>query len=254
MVFRDYAAENGIGTRQTPEHISINHWGALPAELKATETMVYRLGRGEDQRTRFALARMSEVRDAFLFGFSTEGAAATFLSPASLRDLFGFSLVAPSETMLVSLACASGLMASALGFDEPIGLASPARGTMRASFRFRPHSSLDTLFDHIDGQVEIDALMLGRCGGKDTLFVLEAKQTPMPLAKHKLVYPVLGLANRIPADLPIVPVALVARPEPGGVRFDVARCELPDPRTNEVVAVDELTIAERVSLRLPLGR
>lgn len=252
VVFRDYVAEHGLGTRRTPEHISVNNWGALPAELKAANAMVFRLGRGVDPRTRFALVRAPSAADFFLFGAGTDDPASTFLSPASLRDLFGFSLVAPSETMLVSLACASGVLATALGFDEPSTVTSPSRGTMRASFAFRPHSGLDAVLEHVNGQVEVDALVLGRCSGKDVLFVLEAKQSPDPLAKHKLVYPVLALAERIPPDLEIVPVLLIARALADGIRFDVVRCAMPDPRVHALVAVDELIVASTVSLRLPL--
>lgn len=52
---------------------------------------------------------------------------------------------------------------------------------------------------HYKGQVEIDALFVGRRNRQETLFVIEAKTSNnfQSLAKHKLVYPVLALSSNV---------------------------------------------------------
>ena len=60
------------------------------------------------------------------------------------------------------------------------------------------------MYRHNRGQVEIDSLFIGRRRGEDVLFLLEAKQSDRSLAKHKLVYPALAVADKVPADIAIV--------------------------------------------------
>jgi hypothetical protein len=252
VAFREYTRAHGLSAGQTATHISVNDWAALAPELKAANTMVLRLGRGDDARTRFMLVACGDAGDFFLPASSSMAEAATLLSNASVRDLFAYSLLDPSEHMLVSLACASGVLSEALALDGEQLPPPPVRGTMRGTFEFRPHSGHDLVVEHRDGQIEIDALLVARSCGEETLFVIEAKHRDVRLAKHKLVYPVLALAPRVPTDVRIVPVFLACEVGSTGVTFHAARCTMPDPRAESPVALDALAVEERTTLRLPL--
>lgn len=221
--------------------------------MKAASAMVFRLGVGGTKgKTRFALAQVDDVKDFFLFGAESEQGAETFLSPAPLRSLFGYSIIRPGEKTLVNLAFASGLLAFALRLDSAEPLPAPATGAFTADFRFRPHSGIDVELDHRAGQVEVDAVFVGRRDGRETVFVVEAKTDSPPLAKHKLVYPVLGLMSRIPTDIPVVPVYLRAWASTGGFNFLIGECDLPDPRIAHPSVLSELSIRSVRHLRLPL--
>lgn len=248
--FRDYLEEHGFPAGRTADRISINDFSALPAALKAANTMVLRLGAGEGGRTNFALVRVPDVRDFFLHVPSQ--APRTFLSRARMRDLIGYALLTPSETTLVNLAFTSGLLSHALQLDEDDPLAAPARGVLRATFPLLAHSALAEKLEHVRGQIEIDALFVGQRGGRDHLFVIEAKQSSASLANHKLLYPVIALAETVPSDMPIVPVYLRAERRPDGYLFTVAECECPDPRTT-TLALDILAVKRSQALNLPLA-
>jgi hypothetical protein len=248
--FRDYLDKHSLSASRTAEHISVSHFDGLPAALKASNTMVLRLGTGEHRRTNFALVRVADIHDFFL-GVTPE-APRTFLSDARMRDLIGYTLLVPSETTLVNLAFTSGLIARALGLDDDQSLPAPARGVVRATFTFRSHSTLDCILEHVHGQVEIDALFVGRRNGFDHLFVLEAKQSGAALANHKLLYPVMALAGSVPPDMPIVPVYLRAERQPTGYLFTVAECRCPDPR-HGLLALDAIEVKRSQAFNLPLG-
>lgn len=248
--FRDYLLEHGLSASRTADHISVGHFDGLPAALKATNTMVLRLGAGERGRTNFALVGVSDVHDFFLEVLPQP--PRTFLSDARMRDLIGYTLLVPSETTLVNLAFTSGLVAQALGLDEMQALPAPARGVLRATFPFRAHSALDYVLEHVHGQVEIDALFVGRRDGRDHLFVLEAKQSSAPLANHKLLYPIMALASAVPPDMPIVPVYMRAARQPAGYLFTIAECRCPDPR-HGLLALDDLEVRRSEAFNLPLG-
>jgi hypothetical protein len=248
--FRDYLLEHGLSGSRTADHISVSHFDGLPAALKASNTMVLRLGAGASGRTNFALVRVADIRDFFL-GIDPE-MPRTFLSDARMRDLIGYTLLVPSETTLVNLAFTSGLVAHALRLDDGEALPAPARGVLRATFAFRAHSTLDCILEHVHGQVEIDALFVGRRNGLDHLFVLEAKQSGAALANHKLLYPIMALAAGVPPDMPIVPVYLRAERQPGGYLFTIAECRCPDPR-HGLLALDALGVERSQTFNLPLG-
>jgi hypothetical protein len=250
--FQEYAAQHGVSAPKTADRISINHYDQLPASLKAAQTMVLRLGAGEGGKTNFALVRVQDVRDFFLFD-AQPAAAQTYLSPASMRDLVGYTILRPSETTMVNLAFASGLLAHALGLDDEGALAAPARGVLRSTFTFAAHSTLDHQLTHNNGQVEIDAVFIGRRDRSDIMFVIEAKLSPAPLAKHKLAYPVMAVAPSVPADIPIVPVYIRAQRDDAGYRFHVAECAFPDPRQT-LSSLDQLAVLRTSDLTLPLGQ
>lgn len=88
--------------------------------------------------------------------------------------------------------------------------------------------------------------------GKDTLFIIEAKSAGIhkSLAKHKLVYPLLGIAERVPENISIVPVYLKVINLKDGIHYHIAECSYPDPR-QQITAVDELKISSYKHLILP---
>jgi len=90
------------------------------------------------------------------------------------------------------------------------------------------------VFIHNKGQVEIDAMFLEKRNGKETLFVVEAKSdiSHKSLAKHKLLYPVLGIASSIPKTIEIVPVYIKVKASQRGIHYHIVECSIPDPITN----------------------
>ncbi|MFC1708088.1 DUF6997 domain-containing protein, partial [Planctomycetota bacterium] len=132
---------------------------------------------------------------------------------------------------------------------------APATGQSTFDFSVRPHAKLDAEWAHQAGQVEIDALLVGRRSGKSVVFVVEAKiGEPSSLAKHKLVYPALAVAPRVPDGMEIVPVYLRVTATAEGLCFAVAECSLPDPRGGRPPAVSELQPGQMTSILLPLDR
>src|SRR4051794_17804958 len=105
---------------------------------------------------------------------------------------------------------------------------APATGQSTFSFDLKPHSSSDTVWRHLRGQVQIDALFVGRRDGEELIFVVEAKHGSYPssLAKHKLVYPVLAIAPQVSKYLRIVPVYVRVARLDGDLHFFVAECFL----------------------------
>jgi hypothetical protein len=73
--------------------------------------------------------------------------------------------------------------------------------------------------------VEIDALFVARRDGSDCVFVVEAKMDrTRSLAKHKLLYPMLGIAEQVPAEFSVVPVYVRISRTDGGLVYAVAEC------------------------------
>ena len=257
--FRDYVEMHGLGSvGRTPDLISIDSHERLPSELRYADAMVLRLGAGaQGTGTQFAVVKLpGHLRDFFLFDDELFGTLqrSTFLSTASMRDLYGFQLLpAHSEVSLVNLALASGVMSYGLRLDAQGPLLPAARGHSTFTFRLKAHSSLTSDLEHVAGQVEIDALFVARRNDLETLFVVEAKAGAKnrSLAKHKLVYPVLALARHVPADMPIVPVYLSIVREDAGLLFRIAECTFPDPRAG-TRSLDELAPGRCSNLLLPL--
>jgi hypothetical protein len=255
IAFQRYLAANFPGQRvRTADVISVDDPRQLRPELVSAQTMVLRLGQTSDGVTDFALVRPSDgIGTFFLADTSTELTETTFLSRAALRDLYVFELLPRHvEASLINLAFASGLLNHALQLDSQGGLPPPARGASTYTFEVRPHSTLDVVWRHHAGQVEIDALFVAERKQVDTLFIIEAKinKGERPVAKHKLVYPCLGLAAKIPDDIPIIPVYMKFAATSSGVVTTVTECTLPDPRKS-LPAIDELAPIRSVKLRLP---
>jgi len=120
-------------------------------------------------------------------------------------------------------------MQYAIGLDDSGDFCVPATGQSTFSFNFKPRSDLPDVWHHENGQVEIDALFVGRRSGREQLFLVEAK-TGRPngsLAKHKLCYPLFALRSFVPDYIEIVPLYLKSWSENDGRHFLVTECAFP---------------------------
>lgn len=255
--FNRYLRENNLPNSKTAENISVDSYEKLQSDLKSRNIMVLRLGRAEDKSgTQFILVRVENVNDYFIIDeeiFDKDGE--TYLPTKSIRELFAYQ-VFPflSESSYVNLAVVSGLMSRALGLDEYNVPLTPATGKSTFSFEFYAHSQYkDDILNHNNGQVEIDGVLVAERCGKQTVFVLEAKsdKSHKSLSKHKLVYPVLALAKKVPKDMEIVPVYIKVFKENDGIHYHVVECEVPDPR-KKIIAIDELKVKRYSHLILPI--
>ncbi|ARS88600.1 hypothetical protein B1756_01720 [Natrarchaeobaculum aegyptiacum] len=256
--FRDYVEGHDLeATPRTPRYISVDALADLAPELREAGVMVLRAGSAlEGTGTAFVLVEGDDGADEFFLRDEVTFAdlpVERFSSPVDDDQLVSFrSLPRLSETSLVNLALASGLLADALELDTTGALPPPATGRSTFTFPFRPHSALEEPITHRNGQVEIDTLFVDRRESKRTLFVLEAKTGDRAsLAKHKLVYPVLALAASVPPDVEIVPVYLRCRQRGERVIFDVAECTLEDPRES-LPGIDDLAVCRSKVLEMGL--
>lgn len=233
--FRAYIEKaNCIGVNDTWGRISIDHIERLSPDLRAAEVMVFRLGqaKGKSNTTAFALARCKDVwRDYFLleseaFKGSEPELFKAAVSPQTLMPFRVFPRL--TESSLVNLAIASGLMSKALMLDDESCSPVPATGQSSYTFKVRPHSDIDCEWEHNNGQIEIDSLFVGKRHGVDVLFVIESKHGEYTnLAKHKLAYPMIALRqhfNIIGESMPIIPVAMRTYFESGMYHFRIIEC------------------------------
>lgn len=230
--FQEYCKANQLPEGDTARLISVDSRARLRRELVEAKCMVFRLGApGGERNTRFGLAKLVEGWDDYFFvdevlfgGLAPE----MFIPTAPARHLFPFSLLRVfTETSLVNLALASGLMAHALGLEEGNLPLASATGQSTFSFDFRAHEHAES-WPHTRGQVEIDALFTARRGGKETVFVLESKAGAEldSLAKHKLLYPMLAIRQKVPRYMAVVPVYLRVVRQADGYHFYFAECAL----------------------------
>ena len=110
-----------------------------------------------------------------------EPSRATWLiqaAPESGSDSRKFFDQQLSETSLLTLAHASGLMAEALGCDDSSIHMIPATGHGTYSFAFTVgHASPHTL-EHRDGQLEIDSVCIGIREGRNYVIVTSGAGRP----------------------------------------------------------------------------
>lgn len=255
--FQKYLLEHKLPPIDTARSISIDTYERLSSELKQYHAMVLRLGASGESNTQFALIKIpGHLSDFFIFDDEAlSGKISTFLPTASFRQLYPYQLLGlHSETALVNLGFASGLINRSLNLDEEEELVAPATGQSTFSFKLNAHKSLSTLLEHSNGQIQIDALFIGKRDGQECLFIIEAKikSTERSLAKHKLVYPIMALANQVPKDIAIVPVYMKIQKVSNGIVYHVVECSFPDPR-NGVRSVDELQVMQHVGFLLPLS-
>lgn len=257
--FRDYVSTHDleVGPR-TPRYISIDSIAELATELLDADVMAFRMGSAATgSGTQFLLVKAPDhIEEFFLIDddvFDDENVP-DYQSPVDEQRLLSFHLLPTlSETSLVNLALASGVLSDALELDETGSLMPPATGRSTFTFDVRPHSTMDATFEHRTGQVEIDTLFAEKRNGETVLFVIEAKTglSRSSLAKHKLVYPTLALANSVPSEIDILPLYMRCLQEDDQMYFKIVECEFPDPRET-LPGLDELEGGDSVSVRLNL--
>tara|TARA_B100001059_G_scaffold134531_1_gene134829 strand:+ start:212 stop:1048 length:837 start_codon:yes stop_codon:yes gene_type:complete len=253
--FQDYVNANNLKAN-TAASISIDAIKKLPKLLKEQNTMVLRLGsRSGSNQTYFSLVKTNDVNDFFfndqaLFG---QLQPELFLPNVSIRSLFAFQLLPKvTETSVVNLAIASGLMAEALNLEDDKTIVVPATGQSTFTFNFKPLANEDIVLEHINGQVEIDAVFVAKRDGKEHLFVIEAKHGDKfdSLAKHKLLYPSLSLLQKLPSSMPIVPVYLRSIKTEKGIDFYIAECTCIVNQQDELYSLDTLSPCKVQALHL----
>lgn len=242
----------------TATNISIDYYEKLNPLLREFDTMVFRLGSSPNGTgTQFALfqGNGNQLRDFFLFDDEIFARSdSNFFKPKldPIRLLPYKILPSLSESSLVNLGLSCGLIGEALGFRNTFISAIPATTKSTFTFPLKLHRSIDQVFVHNNGQIEIDALLVENKEGQNTLFVIEAKHGTnyRTLAKHKLVYPVLALAERVPKDIPIVPVYIKIQKLEDAWHYHIAECNFPDPRYS-IRAIDELRVGKYSHWILP---
>ncbi|WP_286888028.1 hypothetical protein [Pseudoalteromonas sp. ESRF-bin5] len=253
--FQKYLSTNKLKAN-TAASISIDSIKKLPKILRVHNTMVLRLGsRLGDNQTYFSLVKSHDVNNFFfndqaLFG---QLQPELFLPNVSIRSLFAFQLLPKvTETSVVNLAIASGLMAEALNLKDDKTIVVPATGQSTFTFNFKPLSNEDVVLEHINGQVEIDAVFVAKRDGKEHLFVIEAKHSNKfdSLAKHKLLYPSLSLLQKLPSSMPIVPVYLRSIKTEKGIDFYIAECPCIVNQQDELYSLDTLSPCKVQALHL----
>jgi hypothetical protein len=219
----------------TATKISVDTPSRLSEELRSANVMVLRLGPRENGQTAFALVRHESrsLEPFFLFDEQIfTSPPETFIPDRSMRALFPFGLLPKlSETSLLTLAHASGLMAEALGCDDSSIHMIPATGAGTYSFPFTVGEEAPHTVEHLGGQVEVDSVCVGVRNGANLVIVTEAKKGAFDgIAKHKLAYSVWAVRSNIPDDIPILPVYLRVVEQEDQLEFNVAECVIDDGR------------------------
>lgn len=259
----DYLESAGIQVRPDPAPIiSVQDLQHLRPDLRQAQTMLFRLG-VTGRQVRFGMARTDDWPDEFFLpDDATPGPPDVYLSPARLRDLYGYGLFPAVERTLVNLACASGALSELLQLDSPDPLPPPAMGASAYTFQFRPLAAAADVYDHVNGQVDLDCIVVAKRERREHVFMVEAKFERLEkavasdrrrLAKHKLLYPVLAIRPRVSPGMPIVPVSLRAAVGPGFVDYHVIECEPFLGGDGMVLAVADVKPAKPArALRLPV--
>lgn len=252
LSFQEYISQQGLKGKRTAEFISINSRQNLKGGLREANCMVFRLGSPKGSRnTHFALAKTVNGWSDYFFIDSdvfNDTSVEVYQPNSSVCGLSAYKKLSQlTETSLVNLAWASGILQQSLCIPATGSQFIPATARSSFTFEFQPISASDKLLTHNQGQVEIDALFMAHRDGKECLFVVEAKHSKKftSLSKHKLLYPILALPNNIDSDIEVIPVYLRTIRKDGYVEFNIVECSL--PRKEGVFgALDEL-VAENVS-------
>lgn len=248
MSFQQYLKNNGINNKRTAQFISVDSLEVLDPELRQNNIMVFRLGRYQGtSETAFVLIKSKNVKNFFfideeLFGNQN---TQTFIPTISMRDFFTYRIFPnSSESTLVNLGLASGVIGEALGLDKKEHLLAPTTGKSTFSFEVGFDSISGKRFLHDNGQVEIDCLLLGRRNNRDILFVIEAKKNSnhKSLSKHKVVYPILSIIDKLPNDMSVVPVYLKIQKGAEGIDYHCAEA-------NEISRLSSKTYIEDIKIK-----
>jgi hypothetical protein len=257
--FLDYCERHHLSAPNTAACISVQSLDALDRSLVEAGVMVFRLGRTPGSRsTRFALVRAPRRLSEFFFIDAELFSASILPHPLEVGPelLLPFRILgAAVETAAVSLAIASGLLATALQLDAPAPRIAPTTWASTCTFDVRPHELHDIRWQHLEGQVEVDALLFGRVNGEPSLFVVEAKHgRGTSLAKHKLAYAcAVVMQSPLARGMRVVPVYLRSEiPHPGAIHYRIARCE-PLHAPGELPPVSSFRVAHTAGYALPIS-
>jgi hypothetical protein len=233
--FQAYIAQHHLPAARTWQYVSVDSLDRLSPDLREAMTMIFRLGsRSGVNGTHLGLAKcLNGWNDYFLDDreLIKQAAPDAYLPSASARRLFAFHLLPKlTETSLVNLAVGSGLLQYALRLSEGEEQVVPATGQSSFTFDIAPRLGMPIPWQHVQGQVEIDALFVGRRDEKECLFLVEAKSgSPTgTLAKHKLCYPLAALRGEVPEYIRIIPVYLKTWTENDGQHFLITECSSGD--------------------------
>jgi len=243
--FRNYVRGTADEGALPAPWIAKDSLDSLAPELRRANTMVFRLGSplGE-KHTHFALAKyISDWSDYFLLDkILFQDTAPQFFLPSVAADaLFAFRVFPKmTESSIVNLAVATGLLGTALALDYPNQVVIPATGMSTFTFSVIPHTKIGISWNHTKGQVEIDAVFVGMRQRRPSLFVVEAKfgVRSTSIAKHKLAYSALAMKTTTPPHLPIVPVYLRAFRVAEDLHYQVCECEPIEIGSKSLVIAD----------------
>ena len=229
--FKTYKKNHSIlSNAMTASILSIDYLDRLDRELRKNNLMIFRLGSEPGNNgTHFALARSNDdFSDYFLDENKLEKNSLVEIFKLNMcHNLEAFKLLPKlTESSLVNLSLASGILGNALGLDNVTEQIIPATCQSTFSFRVQPHKDLAADWFHRNGQVEIDALFCGSRKGIKELYVIESKfgDSHSSLAKHKLVYPYLAIREHLKEDISIIPVYLKTKIEGNSISFMVTEC------------------------------
>lgn len=255
--FREYLRANEFDPRdfRTAAEISIDTQSDLADPLRATDTMVLRLGSAPDGTgTQFALCQIDGQLQQFFIDetdfdssepheldLRPEGEDIHQFDQQTQEMLSAYQLLPRfSESSLVNLALSTGVVSRALGLDvERIGTA-PVTVNSTFEFEFRPHPAIGTSLHHNNGQVEVDSCFVTRRKGKRVAVVLEAKTgAARSLAKHKLLYPSLGIRSEAEGIVEeIIPVYCRAQRDRKRVEYSIYECSPIDIEGDDPTVTD----------------
>ena len=154
--FRDYIKQHRMVLKGVAPHISINRFSDLKKELREAQCTVFRLGAHQGgNNTWFSIAKtVNSWDDYFFFDRDIWGSldCECFVPVLPDSSLLTYRIIPRlTETSLVNLAFASGLLHRALGLEKSELQAVPATGKSTFSFKFRPHSCSDEWLQHVSG-------------------------------------------------------------------------------------------------------
>jgi len=232
--FLDYLSENNLSEKSTAQHISVDSYEKLNGTLRENKLMVLRLGSQPDSRgTSFILTKtQNNWNDFFIFDrdLIADKDPSIFIPETSQRELYPFQLLPKlTETSMVNLAIGSGLLSRALEIDEYSSSTMFATGQSTFTFEFQLRENSQQKLHHVNGQIEIDGLFLGRKNNNEKLILVEAKHgvnQGQSLAKHKLFYPYKALESSIPDYFSIMPVYIKSWEENKVLHFLITECEV----------------------------
>ena len=260
--FQSYLKRTGIdlsiNSSRTANLISIYSIKGLHKQLREAKCTVFRLGSPKGQTyTNFALARVyKDWSDYFLIDDKIFiGEPEEYLIKDISKNLDLYKLLPSfSESSLVNFSLSSGLLFDFLGIRNDKSI-FPVNSRGNYTFNFKPLSHSDKVLTHHNGSVEIDSFFIAKRNNKKHLFIVEAKMIKTgrgsgiqhkSLAKHKLLYPILSMKDKISENLIVTPIYIrfiqnkkKNSPDYRKLTIKIVECKLPRVN-NSFGSLDEL--------------